>query len=211
MVAACMLAGTTPVITGCVDTDEPAGIEQLRGAKAELLRAKAAVEQAKAVVVKAYEAYVAAMTREKNAVAEQEEMLAQYFQLLNEYQQLENDEKRAEVEKRLAEIQQEMEENALAHEKEMVWLQQQLAVAQQIYDQVMQQIAIAKALGLDDYNDAKLTILEDKVKEAYDALYVTPDVKGKTLEDRLYDANEKLHNALQNKLKGYDTDKEGGE
>ena len=210
LVAACMLAGTTPVITGCVDTDEPAGIEQLRGAKAELLRAKAAVEQAKAVVVKAYEAYVAAMTREKNAVAEQEEMLAQYFQLLNEYQQLENDEKRAEVEKRLAEIQQEMEENALAHEKEMVWLQQQLAVAQQIYDQVMQQIAIAKALGLDDYNDAKLTILEDKVKEAYDALYVTPDVKGKTLEDRLYDANEKLHNALQNKLKGYDTDKEGG-
>ena len=43
-----MLLGSAPVFTGCVDTDEPWGVAQLRGAKAELLKAKAAVEQANA-------------------------------------------------------------------------------------------------------------------------------------------------------------------
>ena len=47
LVAACMLAGATPVLTGCIDNDEPAGIEQLRVAKSELLRAQALVEAAK--------------------------------------------------------------------------------------------------------------------------------------------------------------------
>lgn len=42
-----MLLGATPVFTGCIDNDEPAGIAELRGAKAELLKAKATVETAK--------------------------------------------------------------------------------------------------------------------------------------------------------------------
>ena len=46
MVAACMLAGTTPVLTGCIDNDEPAGIEQLRVAKSELIKAKVALVEA---------------------------------------------------------------------------------------------------------------------------------------------------------------------
>ena len=42
-----LFAGTG-TFTSCIDTDEPAGIEELRGAKAELIRAKVAVEQANA-------------------------------------------------------------------------------------------------------------------------------------------------------------------
>lgn len=35
LVAALLVGGATTTFTGCIDNDEPAGIEQLRGAKAE--------------------------------------------------------------------------------------------------------------------------------------------------------------------------------
>lgn len=45
-VAALLVGGATTTFTGCIDNDEPAGIEQLRGAKAEFIKAKAAYEDA---------------------------------------------------------------------------------------------------------------------------------------------------------------------
>lgn len=44
LVAALLVGGATTTFTGCIDNDEPAGIEQLRGAKAEFIKAKAAFE-----------------------------------------------------------------------------------------------------------------------------------------------------------------------
>lgn len=46
LVAALLVGGATTTFTGCIDNDEPAGIEQLRGAKAEFIKAKAAYESA---------------------------------------------------------------------------------------------------------------------------------------------------------------------
>lgn len=46
LVAALLMSGATATFTSCIDTDEPAGIEDLRGAKAELLRAKVKVQEA---------------------------------------------------------------------------------------------------------------------------------------------------------------------
>lgn len=46
LVAALLMGGATATFTSCIDTDEPAGITDLRGAKAELLRAKAAYQTA---------------------------------------------------------------------------------------------------------------------------------------------------------------------
>ena len=43
----------TGTFTSCIDTDEPEGITNLRGAKAELIRAKVAVEAANAAYVQA--------------------------------------------------------------------------------------------------------------------------------------------------------------
>ena len=51
LVAALLLMGATTTFTSCIDNDEPAGITELRGAKAELLKAKAVVEQARAQYV----------------------------------------------------------------------------------------------------------------------------------------------------------------
>ena len=52
-----LMAGSSVTFTGCIDNDEPAGIENLRGAKAELLKAKAAVETAKVAYVNAQTAH----------------------------------------------------------------------------------------------------------------------------------------------------------
>ena len=60
-----LMAGSSVTFTGCIDNDEPAGIENLRGAKAELLKAKAAVETANA-------AYRDAETQLKLAEVEKE-------------------------------------------------------------------------------------------------------------------------------------------
>lgn len=46
LVAALLMSGATATFTSCIDTEEPAGITDLRGAKAELLRAKAAYQTA---------------------------------------------------------------------------------------------------------------------------------------------------------------------
>lgn len=50
LVAALLMGGVSTSLTSCIDNDEPAGIIDLRGAKAELLRAKAQVELAEAAI-----------------------------------------------------------------------------------------------------------------------------------------------------------------
>ena len=42
LVAALLMSGATATFTSCIDTEEPAGIHALRGAKTEVLRAQAA-------------------------------------------------------------------------------------------------------------------------------------------------------------------------
>lgn len=48
LVAALLIGGSAATFTGCIDNEEPAGITELRGAKAELLKAKAQVQVAEA-------------------------------------------------------------------------------------------------------------------------------------------------------------------
>ena len=228
MVAACMLAGTTPVITGCVDTDEPAGIEQLRGAKAELLQAKAQVELAKAEVIKAKVAYVNALTREQEAIALQEELNAEKIRLENQLKETELQEQQALLQQQLAKIEQEMEEAAKEHEANMIAKEQAVAEAKRAYEVAMQQIAIAQALGRDE-DKVTLASLQQAVEDAYAALYEeqrittsssTTDNWGNpttteeyeylpSLEEQLREASRDLYIATQNKNAGYDTDKNG--
>lgn len=74
---------STGALTSCIDNDEPEGITNLRGAKAELLRAKAAVELAKAeltqqqvnlaaIQVKLQEALHATLVSREEAITAQE-------------------------------------------------------------------------------------------------------------------------------------------
>lgn len=79
LVAALLLSGTTATFTGCIDNDEPAGITELRGAKAELLRAKAAVQNAEAAFRAANAAYRQAEADFQAEKAAQEKLNTEYW------------------------------------------------------------------------------------------------------------------------------------
>lgn len=83
LVAVLLMAGTsTSLLTSCIDNDEPAGITELRGAKAELLRAKAAVEQAEAAIKTAQVKWHEANAEIKNQEAEQAKLKTDYLSTL---------------------------------------------------------------------------------------------------------------------------------
>ncbi|WP_308770217.1 hypothetical protein [uncultured Bacteroides sp.] len=83
LVAVLLMAGTsTSLLTSCIDNDEPAGITELRGAKAELLRAKAAVEQAEAAIKTAQVKWHEAEAEIKNQEAEQAKLKTDYLSTL---------------------------------------------------------------------------------------------------------------------------------
>ncbi len=125
---ACMLLGTAPVFTGCIDTDEPAGLEDLRGAKSELLRAKAAVEAAKVAEVEAQAALLQAQAKveEANAVkaqAEAEKIKAEaaIAQAKADYINAKTEEAKAEAQAKIDEnnrLQAEWEEKAAVRQAE---------------------------------------------------------------------------------------------
>lgn len=80
LVATALMAGATPVLTGCIDNEEPEGITILRGAKAELLKAKAAVEAAKVAQVEAEAAYMLAQAEVQKALAASEQAKAKILE-----------------------------------------------------------------------------------------------------------------------------------
>lgn len=80
LVATALMAGATPVLTGCIDNEEPEGITILRGAKAELLKAKAAVEAAKVAQVEAEAAYMLAQSEVQKALAASEQAKAKILE-----------------------------------------------------------------------------------------------------------------------------------
>lgn len=87
LVAVLLMAGTsTSLLTSCIDNDEPAGIIDLRGAKAELLRAKAAVEQAEAAIKTAQVKWYEADAEIKNQEAEQAKLKTDYLSALYQAQ-----------------------------------------------------------------------------------------------------------------------------
>ena len=159
LVAACMLAGTTPVLTGCIDNDEPAGIEQLRVAKSELIKAKAAVEAARVAEVQANAALLQAQAeleqakaRNQEAEAAINEAKAKQEEAKVELQNIQNEAERAKLEELIKEYEREQQRweaeqaaAALAAEnaqKEWELAYKQLEVE---YEKALVELAKAKA------------------------------------------------------------------
>ena len=142
LVAMLMLTCATTTFTGCIDTDEPAGLEQLRGAKAKLLEAKAVVEAAKVKQVEAEAALKNAEAKAKEAEAQATILRAEYEKAIAEAQsaavikQIEAEIARlqAETEAKLAEAEATRQSAAAAELEALVKLEQlktQLAGLQQ--------------------------------------------------------------------------------
>lgn len=78
LVAALLMSGATATFTSCIDTEEPAGITELRGAKAELLRAKVKVQDAEAAFRAAEAAWMQAKADYEAEKAAQEALWTAY-------------------------------------------------------------------------------------------------------------------------------------
>lgn len=150
-----LMLGTAGTFTGCIDNDEPAGIENLRGAKAELLKAKAAVEYAR-------EAYKRAEAAWMQAKAQEQELLNKGIELGNKKLELELKVQEAKTEADIAywqaeleRIKAELEKNKVNWEAELLQSKQNLALVQQAYENCLAAIEAAKLV----LSEEELTIL----------------------------------------------------
>ena len=153
-----MMLGMAPVFTGCIDTDEPAGLEQLRQAKSELLKARVKVEEANAANIladaalkEAQQAVVAAKARYYEAVAAEQEYKALEQQYLAELQNIKNQEEQAYYENLLNQLRAEQEEREREKQRldallkvQLQSLETQLLQQQALYDEALKDLALAQ-------------------------------------------------------------------
>lgn len=183
-----LMLGAAGTFTGCIDNDEPAGIENLRGAKAELLKAKAAVEYAR-------EAYKRAEAAWMQAKAQEQELLNKGIELGNKKIELELKVQEAKTEAEIAHWQAELEKtkaeleiNKVNWEADLLESKKNLAEVQQAYENCLAAIEAAKLV----LSEEELTILTNAQKRV-------SDLAGKlaTAHGDLVDATNALNAALE--------------
>ena len=200
LVATLLMAGTTATFTGCIDTDEPEGIVDLRGAKSELIKAQAAVKLVEVEWQKAQVAYQELVNKSKELDNQYKEYDVQMHALDVKLKELEveraqaaTEQAKAEAEAKIAEANRDKAywENKMAEEAEifkaaMLNYQTQTAQAQEAYDNAMKLIEAGKLLLSDgekaiiDKAQQRLYVASASLNQYYDAL--------KTAQDNYYDA-----------------------
>ena len=156
LVAALLMAGATTTFTGCIDNDEPAGIENLRGAKAELLKAKAAVELANEAMVRAKVANQDLLNKAQEISNKQQEIALEMDKL---DLAIKESSSAAEIAKYKLQLQQYENQKALEAEKfkaTMLEAQTATAWAQKQYDDALAAIEAAKLM----LSDEELMVVE---------------------------------------------------
>ena len=178
------------LFTSCIEQVEPAGIQDLRYAKAEYIRAlkdlraaDAELQRAKAEVEKANARYRDAQTAHENAITDGQKLLNDYQKLLNEAKAKENEGEAAKIEAMIEQLKMDMEEAQKQHEINMVNLANNLAQAQEALRVALRDIALA---GQD---------LTPKEKAALQAALAEYEAAFKDLEQKkvdLFEAEQKL-------------------
>ena len=182
LVATLLMAGTTATFTGCIDTDEPEGIAELRGAKSDFIKAQAAVELVEAELRKAQVAeqeLVNAGLALQNKSAEIDllhELDIQLKQLLIEKEEAATAQAKAEAEAAIAKAEADKtkweNEKALIveqYKEKMLLAETVTAKAQEAYKQAMEQIEASKLL-LTDEEQARLNGVQAQVAYAKQAM-----------------------------------------
>lgn len=213
LVAALLMGGVSTSLTSCIDNDEPAGINDLRGAKAELLRAKAAVENAEAAI--------------KTATAAIEQAKADYAQEKVAQEKLYTDWLTAKYEDDKTALQQDAAIREQAYLQKLYQAQSAAKQAELDYQRALAQIEIALGTAKDDaYAEALQDLLYNKTftipsyQISVDPVTheVTINSTGsstttiyglKNLSQQLANAKQELAEAIQqNLILGYKFDKD---
>ena len=210
LVAMLVLAGATTTFTGCIDNDEPAGIEELRSAKAELLRAKATVEAAKVAQVQADAALAQAQAELVKAQAQAVLLKAEWEKAIAEAESAEKIKELqaqaakalAEAEASLAKAEAERQSAALLEAQALAVLKSIQAELEETQQRTLQGYVDAYNTQVTAYNEAYLAYL-DAVKDYNDALAgletesSTEYFERKNLEKAVEAAKKELANAQQ--------------
>lgn len=179
LVATLLMAGTTATFTGCIDTDEPEGIAELRGAKSEFIKAQAAVELVEAELRKAQvaeqelvNAGLALQNKSAEIDLQLHELDIQLKQLLIEKEEAATAQAKAEAEAAIAKAEADKtkweNEKALIveqYKEKMLLAETATAKAQEAYKQAMEQIEASKLL-LTDEEQARLNGVQAQVAYA---------------------------------------------
>ncbi len=142
LVAALLMGGVSTSLTSCIDNDEPAGINDLRGAKAELLRAKAAVQQA--------------LAAKEQAWAEGIIIENQGKEINNQIKQLDLELRQAATEWKKDSLQAMRDTLAVSLQTSLIQLQQKQARADFNLKKTMEELAAQLITMKDDIYSAKL-------------------------------------------------------
>ena len=183
LVATLLMAGTTATFTGCIDTDEPEGIAELRGAKSEFIKAQAAVELVEAELRKAQvaeqelvNAGLALQNKSAEIDLQLHELDIQLKQLLIEKEEAATAQAKAEAEAAIAKAEADKtkweNEKALIveqYKEKMLLAETATAKAQEAYKQAMEQIEASKVL-LTDEEQARLNGVQAQVAYAKQAM-----------------------------------------
>lgn len=183
LVATLLMAGTTATFTGCIDTDEPEGIAELRGAKSEFIKAQAAVELVEAELRKAQvaeqelvNAGLALQNKSAEIDLQLHELDIQLKQLLIEKEEAATAQAKAEAEAAIAKAEAAKtkweNEKALIveqYKEKMLLAETATAKAQEAYKQAMEQIEASKLL-LTDEEQARLNGVQAQVAYAKQAM-----------------------------------------
>lgn len=171
--------------TGCIDNDEPYGIEQLRGAKAELLKSKKALVEADAQ----YKLALAEAERVK-AAAE-----AAYYDAL-----------RAKTEAEIAEIRQKMDDAARIAEQTLQNLKVAYEQALLAYEQERLNLSTQQQTALDGFYTQYFNALDDYNTKYMDYVRAQKDLVANALDPdgTAYDAKKRVEDAVANAQKALD-------
>jgi hypothetical protein len=183
LVATLLMAGTTATFTGCIDTDEPEGIAELRGAKSEFIKAQAAAELVEAELRKAQvaeqelvNAGLALQNKSAEIDLQLHELDIQLKQLLIEKEEAATAQAKAEAEAAIAKAEADKtkweNEKALIveqYKEKMLLAETATAKAQEAYKQAMEQIEASKLL-LTDEEQARLNGVQAQVAYAKQAM-----------------------------------------
>ena len=212
LILATIMAAGVFSLSGCIENLEPAGISDLRGAKADLLRAQTALQAAQATKIEAEAALIQAQAKVEEAKIKQVEAEAAYQQALAlqaqyeaEYQKLVNEayaqEQEDEHQKRLAELERYLAETA--QQVAQAEAEAQKAAAQLEVELLNIQTALLNAqaayeVALKDLTVAKVALTPNQL--AYIAYYWQNvslcEFNVATLNDELEDAAEELSAAI---------------
>ena len=202
LVAALLMAGATTTFTGCIDNDEPEGIENLRGAKAELLKAKAAVELANEAMIRANVANQELKNKAQEITNKQQEIALEMDKLELAIEESNSAAKIAEYKLQLQKWENQKALEAEQFKATMLAAQTATAWAQKQYDDALAAIEAAKLMLSDEelavveYAQGRVaakatalasahTALNDaamKLNQAYETTEVTETKEGLELE-----------------------------